>query len=198
MDIVRITKGLEMEEVLAGYRQGIFPMGYTGESLITWHQPRQRAVLPLEGLHISRSLARTLRRGDYQVSFDKAFADVMRGCASRSSTWITKEIHRVYNALHRAGYAHSIEIWVQDRLAAGLYGVHLGGAFFAESKFHAVRDMSKVALVHLVWRLRERGFRLMDVQYWTQHLAQFGVIEIPHKEYMRLLEDALKARCVFP
>ncbi len=198
MDVVRISRGLDVEGVLKAYRQGIFPMGYSGRGLITWHRPAVRAIIPLETIHIPRSLARLIRKAEYEVSFDQDFDMVMAGCASRDSTWITAGIRRVYHQLHRMGHAHSVEVRAGGMLAAGLYGVRIGGAFFAESKFHRVRDLSKVALVHLAARLRERGFRLLEVQYLTDHLAQFGTIEIPHERYMSILAEALERECVFP
>jgi len=197
VDVVQISKTLDAKSVLAGYRQGTFPMGYPGRRIITWHCPDRRAVLPLDGLHVPRSLERRMRKGGFRVSFDEAFGEVMRGCAERESTWITKDIFRVYGELHALGRAHSVEVWVDGDLAGGLYGVHIGGAFFAESKFHRVTDMSKVALVSMVRRLRERGFGLFEVQYLTEHLAQFGVVEVGHEEYAGMLETALGAECEF-
>jgi leucyl/phenylalanyl-tRNA--protein transferase len=172
-------------------------MGYQGQRVITWHRPRTRALLPLDGLHVSRSLDRRMRRGGFRVSFDEAFGEVMRGCSERESTWITSDIFRVYGELHRRGFAHSVEVWIDRQLVGGLYGVHLGGAFFAESKFHRVTDMSKVALVEMARRLRERGFRFMEVQYLTQHLAQFGVVEVEHADYLRMLSEALSMEIRF-
>ncbi len=197
MDVVQISKTLDVPSVLEAYRNGTFPMGYPGRRLITWHCPDRRAVLPLDGLHVSRSLSRRMRKGGFRISFDEAFDDVMRGCAGRESTWITRDIFRVYGELHRLGYAHSVEVWVDGTLAGGLYGVHLGGAFFAESKFHTVTDMSKVALVAMAQRLREHGFRFMEVQYLTEHLAQFGVSEVEHDAYAQMLAEALRMHCVF-
>jgi leucyl/phenylalanyl-tRNA--protein transferase len=192
MEIQRVTRSLNAEMVEEAYRQGIFPMADTRLGVVTWHQPRRRAILPLDSFHISRSLARTLRRGAFSVTFDRDFAGIMAACADRESTWISEEFMRVYGDLHRAGKAHSVEVWVEGALAGGLYGVCLGGAFFAESKFHRVTDMSKVALAHLVWRLRERGFGLLEVQYLTEHLAQFGVVEISNREYMTRLRASLE------
>jgi leucyl/phenylalanyl-tRNA--protein transferase len=192
MEIQRVTRHLDSEMVEEAYRQGIFPMADTKLGVITWHRPRRRAILPLDAFHVSRSLARTIRRGGFEVSFDRDFTAVMLACAGRKPTWISDEFLDVYSALHRAGTAHSVEVWVDGALAGGLYGVSLGGAFFAESKFHHVTDMSKVALAHLVWRLKERGFLLLEVQYLTEHLAQFGVVEIPHREYMARLRMALE------
>ncbi len=197
MDVVQISKTLDVPGVLEAYRNGAFPMGYPGRRLITWHCPDRRAVLPLDSLHVSRSLQRRIRKGGFRISFDEAFDEVMRGCADRDSTWITRDIFRVYGELHRLGYAHSVEVWVDSSLAGGLYGVHLGGAFFAESKFHTVTDMSKVALVAMAQRLREHGFRFMEVQYLTAHLAQFGVLEVEHDVYAQMLAEALRMPCVF-
>src|SRR4029077_6421993 len=135
---------------------------------------------------------RTLRRGNFTVTFDQDFPAVMAACAERKPTWIRAEFQSVYGELHAMAKAHSVEVWVDGGLAGGVYGVHLGGAFFAESKFHRVTDMSKVALAHLVHRLRERGFALLEVQYLTEHLAQFGVVEIPNKEYIGRLRLALE------
>ncbi|MBL8232766.1 MAG: leucyl/phenylalanyl-tRNA--protein transferase [Bryobacterales bacterium] len=198
MEVVRITHGLNAEIALDGYRQGIFPMGYPGRKEITWHRPPVRAVLPLDRLHISRSLARTLKKAHFDVTFDRAFTEVMHGCADRDSTWITQAIFEVYGELHRRGHAHSVEVWVNGDLAGGLYGVRIGGAFFAESKFHRVTDMSKVALVSLVERMRACRMPLLEVQYLTEHLSQFGVVEINDAQYRALLREALREDCPFP
>src|SRR5437870_3292691 len=192
MEIQRVTRRLDPAMVEEAYRNGIFPMADTRLSIVTWHRPRRRAILPLDSFHISRSLERRMRRGGFEVTFDRDFDAVMAACAERKPTWISEEFCSVYGELHRGGKAHSVEVWIGGALAGGLYGVHLGGAFFAESKFHRITDMSKVALASLVSRLRERGFALLEVQYLTEHLAQFGVIEIPHKEYMGRLHQALE------
>jgi leucyl/phenylalanyl-tRNA---protein transferase len=198
MDLRGISMKLTVEMVEANYRRGIFPMSDPGSPVITWHRPARRALIPLEGFHISRSLSRTLRRGNFEVTFDRAFLDVMRGCAERpEGTWISERFFEVYGELHRLGKAHSVEVWMGGGLVGGVYGVHLGGAFFAESKFHRETDMSKVALTHLVRRLRERGFMLLEVQYLTRHLAQFGTVTTPNRVYMRLLTDALALDCSF-
>ena len=197
MEIQRVTRHLDAEMVEEAYRQGIFPMADTQRGVITWHRPRRRAILPLDAFHLSHSLARRIRRGGFTVTFDRDFPAIMAACAARRSTWISDEFLTVYTGLHRAGKAHSVEVWVDDALAGGLYGVSLGGAFFAESKFHHVTDMSKVALAHLVWRLKERGYVLLEVQYLTEHLAQFGVAEIPHREYMAKLRAALEVSAKF-
>lgn len=175
-------------------------MGYADAPVYSWHLPERRGILPLEGFHISRSLARTLKQGRFTVTFDQAFTEVMRACAREDGdegTWITGRFVEVYGQLHREGHAHSVEVWVDGQLAGGTYGIHLGGAFFAESKFHRVRDMSKVALAALVERLRGQGFTLLDVQYWTPHLDQFGVIEVDRNEYYWRLREALRQPCQF-
>lgn len=191
MDVIRVTRSLSVEEVEAAYRAGAFPMAAPEFGLITWRRPARRAIIPLDSFHISRSLARTLRKGDFEVTVNRDFRGVVEACAARPTTWIDSDIKRVYTELHRLGKAHSLEVWKGGALAGGIYGVHLGAAFFAESKFHRVRDMSKVALAHLVWRLRQRDFRLLEVQYLTPHLAQFGTIEVSAKEYSRRLKEAL-------
>lgn len=178
------------------YRSGFFPMP-NAIGRIEWYCPDPRAILPLEGFHASRSLQRKLKKSVFSVTYDQAFTEVMRGCAERKPTWITAEFLRGYTALHKIGKAHSVEVWQNNKLAGGVYGVHLGGAFFAESKFHRATDASKVALAKLVERLRQRGFALLEVQFLTPHLAQFGVIEIPATEYLERLQAALKLQCEF-
>ena len=198
MDIRAVSFQITPAAVEANYRRGIFPMAEPESGMITWHRPSRRAIVPLEDFHISRSLARTLRLGKFEVTYDRAFDEVMASCADRpEGTWISDEFRTVYGELHRQGKAHSVEVWIGERLVGGIYGVHLGGAFFAESKFHRVTDMSKVALTHLVWRLRERGFALLEVQYLTQHLAQFGTVTVPNRVYLRMLEEALELECEF-
>ncbi len=180
------------------YRRGIFPMHDPRTDRIYWFQPDPRAILPLESFHISRSLARTIRRGVFEVRFNTDFEGVMRGCADRAEdTWISEEFIEVYGALHRMGKAHSVETWRNGRLVGRTYGVALGGAFMAESMFHYETDASKVALAALVARLKERGFALLDVQYLTPHLARFGTIEIPHRVYYGHLQRALRLNCRF-
>ncbi len=182
--------------VEAAYRQGVFPMSQDG--VISWYRPKRRAILPLESFHASHSLRALIKRRPFEVTVDQAFAEVMDGCADRPETWISAEFKSVYGELHAQGKAHSVEIRVGGELAGGVYGVHLGGAFFAESMFHRRTNMSKVALAELVARLRERGFALLEVQYLTGHLAQFGVIEIPDREYRTRLKAALEIACQFP
>ena len=176
--------------LLEGYLQGAFPMGMdNGE--IAWFSPDPRAVIPLEAFHVPHGLSRALRRGGFEIRIDHSFGAVMRACAARAETWISKEIIESYCELHRLGHAHSVEAWRGGELAGGLYGVALGGAFFGESMFHRQTDASKVALHALVERLRERKFRLLDTQWTTPHLEQFGVVEIPRREYLRRLAEAL-------
>jgi len=180
------------------YRAGIFPMP-DERGIIRWIQPDPRAILPLDAFHASRSLQRKLKSNLFSVTYDQDFLGVMRGCATanRDSTWITDDFLRGYGELHALGNAHSVEVWQDGALVGGTYGVHLGGAFFAESKFHTATDASKVALAKLVERLKERGFALLEVQFLTPHLKQFGVIEIPHAEYMKRLKAALRVECKF-
>lgn len=191
MDVVFITRSLTAEMILENYPKGFFPMSNSGpRGPITWHCPPHRAVIPLDRFHISRSLERTLKQARFTVTFDQDFEAVMEACADRpeeGGTWIDARIKNAFAELHRLGHAHSVEVWADGALAGGLYGVEIGRVFCAESKFHRVRDMSKVALAQLALRLRGRGFTHIDVQYFTPHLAQFGAIEIPHREYVKLL-----------
>ncbi|GMV80994.1 MAG: leucyl/phenylalanyl-tRNA--protein transferase [Planctomycetota bacterium] len=189
-DLVGITRELDADLVAAAYRQGIFPMGAPDHGVVTWHRPDPRAIIPLESFHVSRSLSKTLRRGTFEVSYNRAFAEVMRGCAEGRPEWITRDFHRVYGSLHASGQAHSVEVWHAGQLAGGVYGVQVGAAFCAESKFHRVTDASKVALAKLVERLRERAFMLLEVQYVTPHLQQFGTVEISLAEYLKRLGRA--------
>lgn len=180
------------------YRHGIFPMyDHVSEELL-WFQPDPRTILPLNAFHVSRSLAKTLRQGVFEIRINTDFEGVMRGCADREEgTWISEEFIEVYGELHKQGKAHSVETWRDGKLVGGTYGVALGGAFMAESMFHYETDASKVALAALVSHLRERGFLLLDVQYLTPHLARFGAIEIPHRQYYALLQHALSLSCHF-
>ncbi len=196
------TPRLTPELLLAAYRQGIFPMaGENGE--IGWYEPVRRAIIPLDDrFHVPRRLARTVRSGFFTVTFDTAFDAVITACAEpapgRETTWISPEIIRAYSELHRLGYAHSVECWRDGQLAGGLYGVAIGGLFAGESMFHRVRDASKVALVHLVERLRRGGFTLLDSQFVVgTHMLQFGTIEISRIEYHRLLRAALRTPAVW-
>jgi leucyl/phenylalanyl-tRNA--protein transferase len=181
------------------YRRGIFPMSnpWTGE--IDWYRPDPRTILPLDHFHISRSLAKTIRQGLFEVRVNTDFEGVMRGCAANreEGTWISESFIRVYGELHRQGKAHSVETWREGGLVGGTYGLALGGAFMAESMFHSETDASKVALAALVSRLNARGFQLLDVQYLTPHLARFGAVEIPYRDYYDRLKRALRQNCHF-
>ena len=178
--------------LLRAYAMGIFPMSDGRDDPdIHWVDPRLRGVLPLDGFHISRSLAKGLRSGRFRVTTDTAFEAVVEACADREETWISQRIQRLYLQLHCLGQAHSIEVWQGDRLVGGVYGVTLGAAFFGESMFSRATDASKIALAHAVHRLRAGGFRLFDTQFLTPHLASLGGRELPRSEYHRLLEDAL-------
>jgi len=186
------------ETVVWAYSMGIFPMYVEEAKEILWFRPEMRAIMPLDGFHVSRSLAKTIRKGRFEVRINTAFEEVMRGCADRpEGTWITEDFVRVYTELHRRGLAHSVETWRGGRLVGGTYGVALGGAFMAESMFHRETDASKVALAALVHRLKERNFVLLDVQYLTPHLQRLGAIEIPNKVYLAKLQKALKLPCRF-
>ena len=186
-----------VENVLAGYRQGIFPMGDDEDDLIYWFRPDPRAILPLEDFHIPRSLQHAMDNGEFEVTANRAFTDVMIGCGEGRPVWITDRIHDLYNQLHELKKAHSVEIWSGKKLVGGIYGVQLGGVFMAESKFHRVTNASKIALAKLVERLREGGFALLEVQYLTDHLQQFGALEISNAEYLLRLEKAARSECVF-
>jgi leucyl/phenylalanyl-tRNA--protein transferase len=184
--------------LLRAYAMGIFPMAESrNDGALHWVDPRHRGVLPLEGFHISRSLARRLRAGGFTVTADRAFAEVVSTCADREETWISHRIQALYAALHAAGHAHSVEVWQDGRLAGGVYGVTLGAAFFGESMFSRVTDGSKIALAHTVARLRAGGFRLFDTQFLTPHLASLGGIEVPRAAYHRMLAEALEAEARF-
>jgi leucyl/phenylalanyl-tRNA--protein transferase len=186
---------ISVDLLVSAYSSGWFPMAVEpGE--IRWYSPDPRGIIPLEGFHASRRLSRLVRQGRFAVRVDTDFPAVIRACAARQDeegTWIDEEILESYCALHERGLAHSVETWQDDELVGGLYGVALGGAFFGESMFHHATDASKVALVALVERLRERGYVLLDTQWMTEHLTQFGAVEIPRRRYLRLLDAALKA-----
>ncbi len=179
------------EELLSLYSAGWFPMAMADGS-IRCFSPDPRGILPLDAFHIPHGAKRTLRDPRWEVRLDTAFEQVVRACANRRYTWIDETIVQSYLVLHRAGQAHSLEIWRDGRLTGGLYGVRIGGAFFGESMFHHVSGASKVALVCLVARLRKRGFQLLDTQWITPHLAQFGAITIPRRDYLHLLQVALR------
>ena len=189
-------KSFTVEDLIACYQRGVFPMAEAREDdRVYLVDPDFRGVIPLEGFHVPRRLARTIRSGRFQIRVDSAFREVVGQCAAakptRPETWISRPIQELYTALHLRGLAHSVECWQDGRLVGGLYGVSLGGAFFGESMFSVERDASKVALAHLVARLRYGGYVLLDAQFITEHLTQFGATEIPRAAYRRLLERAL-------
>jgi leucyl/phenylalanyl-tRNA--protein transferase len=179
--------------ILQAYRAGIFPMAPNRDSdEINWYDPDPRGVLPIAGLHVPKKLRRTIMKQPYQITFDRAFEAVMRGCADvRPDTWINDDIIALYTALHKQGYAHSVEAWQEEKLVGGVYGISMGGAFFGESMFSTATDASKITLVYLVARLWRQGFELLDTQFVNDHLKQFGVYEIPRDEYHRRLKKAL-------
>jgi leucyl/phenylalanyl-tRNA--protein transferase len=187
---------IDSDLLISAYASGWFPMALGRE--IQWFSPDPRGIVPLDGFHVSRRLARVVRKGKFRIEIDRAFVEVMRACAADErdphdpGSWINDEIIHSYTALHERGVAHSVEAWKGATLAGGLYGVALGGAFFGESMFHHETDASKVALVALVERLRSRGFLLLDTQWVTPHLEQFGAIEIRRSDYLRHLDRSLR------
>ena len=182
---------IEPELLLQGYRLGVFPMAMEDDS-IAWFSPDPRAILPLDRFHVPHDLRRVQRKQTFEIKIDHSFSEVIRGCAQRKDTWISREIIESYEKLHELGYAHSVETWSEGKLAGGLYGVALGGAFFGESMFHRVRDASKIALLALVEHLQARKFVLLDTQWITPHLAQFGAIEITREQYLHALTRAVE------
>ena len=196
--MTRIT----LDMLLRAYAIGVFPMSESRhDRRIRWFDPHRRGILPLNGFHMPRRLSRTIRREPYHVTADTAFRQVVEGCAAarpgRWTTWINDTIVEMFARLHDRGHGHSIECWRAGELAGGLYGVSLGAAFFGESMFSAQRDASKIALAYLVARLREGGYRLLDTQFVTSHLARFGAIEISRSDYLRRLADAVSADADF-
>lgn len=186
-----MSKIIPPEILLEAYAQGVFPMAEDGE--ILWFSPERRGLIPLDDrFHIPHGLAKSLKRQPFEVRWNTAFREVMLGCASRAETWIDDVILDSYCALHDAGHAHSVECWNADGLQGGLYGVALPGAFFGESMFSRKTDASKIALVALITRLRETGFSLLDTQWMTEHLRQFGGYELPRKDYLAALRKALR------
>jgi len=183
---------LEPSTLIAAYRAGIFPWPFDDHELLWW-SPDPRAILPLEGLHVSRSLARLLRQQRFRVTLNAAFAEVIAGCADREETWITPGLRAAYVQLHALGWAHSLEVWSPDgALAGGLYGVAVGALFSAESMFHRARDASKVAVVALVEHARRVGLTLLDVQVPSAHLASLGARTLPRREYLARVADAVR------
>src|SRR6476469_1911748 len=181
---------IDPDLLLQGYRLGVFPMAMDDDS-IEWFSPDPRAVLPLDDFHVPHALRRLVRRKPFEITINKAFPAVLQACAERENTWINHDSIDIYTRLHELGHAHSVEAWKEKELAGGLYGVAVGGAFFGESMFHHARDASKIALLGLVEHLRARKFSLLDTQWVTPHLEQFGAIEIPRAKYLHLLTTAI-------
>jgi leucyl/phenylalanyl-tRNA---protein transferase len=190
------SEQIEPDVLIRAYSVGLFPMADPETGAISWYTPDPRGILDFQNLKVSRSLAQTLKKGRFVVTVDRDFPAVIRSCR-RPESWISEGIIQSYQGLYERGLAHSVECWCSEELVGGLYGVALGGAFFGESMFSAVRDASKVALVHLVRRLEERGYELLDVQFLTEHLASFGAREIGRDEYLDRLHSALEKRCSF-
>lgn len=194
--------GLTPQLLLGAYASGIFPMAENrNDPDLYWIDPDMRGIIPLESFHVPRRLRKTLRNAPYEIRCDADFVGTIRGCAepqgTRPETWINDEIERLYGALHEMGFAHSVECWLDGELVGGLYGVSLGGAFFGESMFTRARDASKIALCHLAARLRKSSYVLLDSQFVTDHLVQFGTIEIDRAEYKTRLAAALKVNADF-
>lgn len=197
MGLVGIGGDLRPEHLLQAYRKGIFPWYDEGYPVLWW-SPDPRAIFELDRFHISRRLQRTIRSGKFQLTTNRAFGAVLRGCADREEgTWITPDMAVAYQRLHRLGHAHSVEAWQGGKLAGGLYGVALGGLFAGESMFSRVPDASKAALAFAVDRLRQRGFQLFDIQMLTEHTARLGATEIPRQEYLARLRQARHSRSAF-
>ena len=186
------------ELLLRAYQSGLFPMGVDGGE-IGWFSPDPRGIIPLDTFHVPKRLARVLRQARFSTTIDQTFDEVINACArtDRDGTWINAEIIETFSELHRLGFAHSVETHFDGRLAGGLYGVALGGVFFGESMFSHVTDASKIALNALVTRLRTNGYRLLDIQWVTTHLEQFGAVEIRRAEYLRRLAQGLAVSCAF-
>jgi leucyl/phenylalanyl-tRNA--protein transferase len=194
----RQSPGITPEILLRAYSIGLFPMAESADDPeIFWVEPELRGVIPLDGFHVSKSLAKTIRRKPFDIRYDYDFDAVIDACAEettgRPSTWINRTIKTLYSSLHRMGHAHSVEAWEGDRLVGGLYGVSLGSAFFGESMFSRRTDASKICLVHLVERLREKGFTLLDTQFTTDHLKTFGAIDVPKADYATMLTAAMES-----
>ena len=189
---------LTPEIMLSAYAQGIFPMAESRDAGdLHWVDPRSRGVFPLSNFHISRSLARRIRQGAYRIRTNSDFSGVVRACAERPETWINEQLFGLYDALHQMGHAQSLEVWEDDTLTGGVFGLTLGAAFFGESMFSRRTDASKIALAYLVDRLNVAGFTLFDTQFLTPHLASLGAVEIPRAAYRAQLADALRKAADF-
>lgn len=194
-------RSITPELLLRAYSIGMFPMSESADDPeLFWVEPELRGIIPLDDFHVSKSLQKAIRKAPFDIRFDTAFDQVVEKCAEaaedRPSTWINQQIKDLYGALHRLGHAHSVEAWEGDELVGGLYGVTLGSAYFGESMFSRRTNASKICLVHLVERLRERGFTLLDTQFTTEHLKTFGAVDIPKAEYGVLLDRAMEGDTV--
>jgi leucyl/phenylalanyl-tRNA--protein transferase len=202
-----MAQALSPAMIRSAYAQGIFPMTMD-DGEVGWFRPVLRALFPMSGIRVSRSLAKTLKRvvvepssasgGFYRVTFDTAFEEVMRGCLRPDDNWISEDFIQVYTQIHREGWGHSCEVWQDERLVGGTYGIDMGTCFCAESMFHRERDCSKIALWAMVNRCRELGYTIFDAEVMNPHLASLGAYEIPHLEYQRDLEIAMRGRIVWP
>lgn len=190
-------KTIDPQFLCTAYCNGYFPMADSKTGEISWYSPDPRTIFDLNEFHIPRSLRRTLKKYEFEVRVNKRFEEVMRACAEREETWISETIIQSYIQLHQLGLAHSVETWKDGNLVGGLYGVAIRGAFFGESMFSKMPDGSKIALMYLIKRMKERGFTLLDTQYLTPHLKIFGAREIPRSDYMKRLEDSLNIICSF-
>jgi leucyl/phenylalanyl-tRNA--protein transferase len=188
---------IEPDFLLMAYASGYFPMAESANGEIGWYSPDPRAIIDLGAFHVSRSLRLTLKKEPFEILLNRDLEAVMRQCAQRNETWISEEIIKSYLRLRELGFAHSVECWKGKELVGGLYGVALGGAFFGESMFSRKRDASKVALVHLVHRLNERGYTLLDTQFITPHLRGFGAVEVSRNDYLERLKNAIQKECRF-
>ena len=199
--LVAVGGRLSTERLLDAYRHGIFPWPAHSYEPMLWWSPDPRAMLPLDGVYVSRRLERRLRSGEFSIRRNTAFAEVIAACSvgpgREGGTWLTPEMIAAYTELHRLGHAHSVETWQNGELVGGVYGIAIGGLFAAESMFHRVRDASKAALVRLVEHLRERDYRLLDVQQWTPHTGSLGVVEISRQEYLARLAAAVDLPVAF-
>ncbi|MDR7224296.1 leucyl/phenylalanyl-tRNA--protein transferase [Aminobacter aminovorans] len=194
--------GIPTDLLLKAYASGVFPMAESAsDPEVFWVRPETRGIIPFDGFHVPHSLAKTIRQGHFEIRFDSDFEAVIDACAERRagrlSTWINAPIREAYTHLHRIGNAHSVEAWREGELVGGLYGVSLGRAFFGESMFSRETDASKVCLVHLVQRLKERGFLLLDTQFTTDHLKRFGAVDVPRDKYEKMLAKALIGEATF-
>jgi leucyl/phenylalanyl-tRNA--protein transferase len=190
-------KIIDPEFLCTAYCNGYFPMADPKTGEMSWYSPDPRTIFELNTFHVPRSLKLTLKKKLFDIRINNRFEEVMRACAQREETWISEAIIKSYLKLHQVGIAHSVETWKDGTLVGGLYGVAIRGAFFGESMFSRVRDASKVALVHLVMRLKEKGYTLLDIQFTTPHLQRFGAREIPRVEYLQRLKEALTMTCLF-